>query len=73
MDIFDIINTKEVKIHDILAKIAGRDTEKITFHFTPDYKGIDIESNTFHGGLFVRTNGENLYPVHVKHPITSIA
>lgn len=73
MDIFDIINTKEVKIHDILTKIADRDTEKITFHFTPDYKGIDIESNTFHGGLFVRTNGENLYPVHVKHPITSIA
>ncbi|WP_334075015.1 GNAT family N-acetyltransferase [Paenibacillus sp. A14] len=73
MDIFDIINAKEVKIHDILTKIADRDTEKITFHFTPDYKGIDIESNTFHGGLFVRTNGENLYPVHVKHPITSIA
>jgi len=73
MEIFDIISTKEVKIQDILTKIAGRDTEKITFHFTPDYNGIDIESNISHGGLFVKTNGENLYPVHVKHPITSIA
>ncbi len=73
MDIFDIINIKEVKIQDILTKIAGSDTETITFHFTPDYSGIDIKSVISHGGLFVRTNGENFYPVHVKHPITSIA
>ncbi|MGG4554262.1 GNAT family N-acetyltransferase [Paenibacillus humicus] len=73
MDIFDIINIKEVKIQDILTKIAGRDTEKITFHFTPDYKDLDIKSDISHGGLFVKTTGENLYPVHVKHPVTSIA
>lgn len=73
MDIFDIINIKEAKIQDILTKIAGRDIEKITFHYTPDYKGIDIKSDISHSGLFVRTTGENLYPVQVKHPITSIA
>lgn len=73
MDVFDMINIGEVKIQDILTKIAGSDTETITFHFTPDYKGIDIKSDISHGGLFVRTNGENFYPVHVKHPITSIA
>ncbi|PQP90280.1 GNAT family N-acetyltransferase [Paenibacillus sp. AR247] len=73
MDIFDIINIGEVKIQDILTKIAGSGTETITFHFTPDYKDIDIKSDISHGGLFVRTNGENFYPVHVKHPITSIA
>ncbi|MDN4604966.1 GNAT family N-acetyltransferase [Paenibacillus sp. F6_3S_P_1C] len=73
MDLFDMISLKEINIQDILTKIAGKDTEKITFHFTPDYKGVDIKSNISYDGLFVRTNGENLYPVHVKHPITSIA
>lgn len=73
MDLFDIINIEEIKIEDILTTIAGRDTEKITFHFTPDYKGTDIKSDVSHSGLFVRTNGENIYPVNVKHPMTSIA
>ncbi|MED5017764.1 GNAT family N-acetyltransferase [Paenibacillus chibensis] len=73
MDIFDIISIQEVNIQDILPKLAGIDTENITFHFTPDYEGIDVKSTISHDGLFVRTKGENLYPVQVKHPITSIA
>lgn len=73
MDIFDIISIMEVNIQDILTKIAGSDTQKIIFHFTPDYNDIDIKSDILQSGLFVRTNGDNHYPVHVKHPITSIA
>lgn len=73
MDLFDMISLKEVNIQDVLTKIAGKDIEKITFHFTPDYNGINIKSTISEGGLFVRTNGENFYPAHVKHPITSIA
>ncbi|MEJ8546681.1 GNAT family N-acetyltransferase [Brevibacillus borstelensis] len=73
MDVFDLIHTKEINIQDILDKIAGSDTEKITFHFTPDDKGIDVKSSIYDGGLFVRENGGNIYPLHVKHPITSIA
>ena len=73
MDIFDIIFINEVKVSDILTKIAGGDIEKITFHYTPDYKDINIKSTISHSGLFVKTNDEDLYPVQVKHPITSIA
>ncbi|MHA7583404.1 hypothetical protein ACX12E_23940 [Paenibacillus vandeheii] len=43
MDLFDMISLKEVNIQDVLTKISGKDIEKITFHFTPDYKGIDIK------------------------------
>lgn len=71
--IFDIISITEVNIQNILAKIAHRDTEKITFHFTPDYKDANIKSCITHNGLFVKTNAEYVYPVQLKHPITSIA
>ncbi|MED2009017.1 GNAT family N-acetyltransferase [Brevibacillus borstelensis] len=73
LDLFDVISTKEVNIHDILTKIAGSDTEKVTFHFTPDYEGIEVKSEIYDGGLFVRANEGNIYPPYVKHPITSIA
>ena len=43
IDIFDIISKKEININDILSKITDRDTNKIVFHYTPDYKGIHTE------------------------------
>jgi hypothetical protein len=59
---------------DILHQIADEDTEKVTFHFTPDATDhIVLKSTITNDGLFVKTPDENIYPVHVKYPITSIA
>ncbi|TDL61410.1 GNAT family N-acetyltransferase [Paenibacillus amylolyticus] len=73
IELFDVVSLNEMNMKDILDKIADEDTEKITFHFTPDDQGLDLKSLITNEGLFVRTHGEHLYPVHVKHPITSIA
>jgi hypothetical protein len=76
MDVFDIISINvinEMNIHNILTTIADKDTEKITFHFTPDYEGIELKGEINNDGLFVRATGDNVYPVKVKHPVTSIA
>lgn len=75
IDIFDIISKKEVNIEEILKKIAYRDTKKIVFHYTPDYKGIDIKSNIFNANevLFVKTSSNNYFPLQIKHPLTSQA
>ncbi|WP_314585748.1 GNAT family N-acetyltransferase [Paenibacillus terrigena] len=73
MDIFDMVHTQEIHTQDILTKIAGRDTKKITFHYTPDDPDLVLNKASYPGGLFVRTNGDHHYPVHVKHPMTSTA
>ncbi|NOU98525.1 GNAT family N-acetyltransferase [Paenibacillus planticolens] len=75
IDIFDIISRKEFNIQDILKKIAGNEIERVVFHFTPDYPNINTESNSYQGSevLFVKINGENHFPPHFKHPITSQA
>lgn len=73
IDIFDIISKTEIKIDDVLSKITDRDTNKIVFHYTPDYKGIFTVRNIFNGSdvLFVRSNFDNQFPLHIKHPLTS--
>lgn len=74
IELFDVVSLNEMNMKDILDKIADEDTEKVTFHFTPDATDdIVLKSSITNEGLFVRTHGEHLYPVHVKHPITSIA
>ncbi|MGG4402259.1 GNAT family N-acetyltransferase [Paenibacillus amylolyticus] len=74
IELFDVVSLNEMNMNDILDEIADDDTEKITFHFTPDATDhIVLKSTITNEGLFVRTHDEHLYPVHVKHPITSIA
>ncbi|WP_342571838.1 GNAT family N-acetyltransferase [Paenibacillus sp. FSL R5-0749] len=74
IELFDVVSLNEINMKDILDKIADEDTETITFHFTPDAtEHLVLKSTATHEGLFVRTPGEHLYPVQVKHPITSIA
>lgn len=74
IDLFDVICLNEIHMTDILHQIADENTEKITFHFTPDAaKHLVLKSTITNDGLFVRTSGDHLYPVQVKHPITSIA
>ncbi|WP_419961944.1 GNAT family N-acetyltransferase [Psychrobacillus sp. BM2] len=75
IDIFDIISKQKIDIHNILQKISGDGSKKVVFHYTPDYKGLIFESNPLKraGTLFVKTGGNNSFPKHVKHPITSEA
>ncbi|WP_339304119.1 GNAT family N-acetyltransferase [Paenibacillus sp. FSL R5-0519] len=74
IELFDVVSLNEINMKDILNKIADEYTETITFHFTPDpTEHLVLKSTLTNDGLFVRTPGDHLYPVHVKHPITSIA
>ncbi|MCM3135729.1 GNAT family N-acetyltransferase [Paenibacillus polysaccharolyticus] len=74
INLFDVVSLNEINMKDILNTIADGDTEKVTFHFTPDEDNdMDLKSTVTNEGLFVKNHGDNLYPVHVKHPITSIA
>ncbi|WP_342042228.1 GNAT family N-acetyltransferase [Bacillus sp. OTU2372] len=75
IDIFDIIFKKEINIQDILSKITDRQINKIVFHYTPDYEGINTDSNLFNGKevLFVRASSNNRLPLQIKHPLTAQA
>jgi GNAT superfamily N-acetyltransferase len=75
VDIFDIIGKREINIEAILTKIVDKGLTKIVFQYTPDYKGLEFESYLLkrEGALFVRAKNEHLFPVQVKHPITSEA
>ncbi|MFD1887916.1 GNAT family N-acetyltransferase [Paenibacillus wenxiniae] len=73
IELFDIISTNEINIKDISDQITDEYTKQITFHFTPDGQGLELNSTMTNEGLFVKTVGDTLYPAHVKHPITSIA
>jgi len=73
LHLYDYLSRNEMGIEPVLRKVAGSETEKIVFHFTPDDEGLQTESASLDTGLFVKVNGENRYPAHVKHPMTSIA
>ena len=75
IDIYDIVSRKEVNLESILSKISNGVTKKVVFHYTPDYPGIELQSEVFHGDdvLFVRTSGSIEFPANVKHPITAKA
>lgn len=73
MELFDVISRSEVNLTDLLVKLAGQDTDRITFHFTPDLPEVSLTEAPWNEGLFVRTEGIGLYPAGVKHPATSTA
>lgn len=75
LDIFDIVSKKEVNINKILSMISNQNTNQIVFHFTPDYRGMNIQGEIYKGNdvLFVKTSGNNQFPAEVKHPLTSQA
>ncbi|MFA9458129.1 GNAT family N-acetyltransferase [Halalkalibacter sp. AB-rgal2] len=75
LDIFDIVSKKEVNMNKVLSTISNQNTKKIVFHYTPDYQEINMKREIFNGDdvLFVKTNGDEEFPSHIKHPITSQA
>ncbi|WP_409275288.1 GNAT family N-acetyltransferase [Neobacillus sp. SCS-31] len=75
LQLFDLIGISLVDLHSIVAKIAGKNTERIVFHFTPEDVGLPVESDTFQGSetLFVRTAEGVFLPEKFKHPLTAQA
>ncbi|WP_421616982.1 GNAT family N-acetyltransferase [Brevibacillus sp. TJ4] len=73
LELFDLVSKREVRIRDVLAKMAGPDTGQVVFHFTPDDPAIAVEDAPFSSGLFVIAEGGSRYPAALKHPLTSIA
>ncbi|WP_246145535.1 GNAT family N-acetyltransferase [Bacillus rubiinfantis] len=75
INIIDIISKQPVNIHHVLNDIANGEHDRIIFHYTPDYQGINLYTYPAKDGgtLFVKTNGDHCFPAQVKHPITSEA
>ncbi|MFC4323031.1 GNAT family N-acetyltransferase [Litchfieldia salsa] len=75
VDIFDIISQKEVIIENVLSEITSATTKKIVFHYTPNYKGMNVHNEVLNSDdvLFIKAKGNNHFPLRVKHPITSQA
>lgn len=72
--LYDLISVREINIESIVQKIAGPETEKIIFHFTPE-SGSTLQMDIFKSSntLFVRSGREVVLPEYFKHPITSQA
>lgn len=73
LHMYDLVSQKEVDLQAIIEKLAGVDTTKVVFYFTPEDERIETERTAWDNGLFVRVNGDQLYPVQINHPLTSIA
>lgn len=73
--IHEEIMTYRCQSQYILTKITDHSTNKIVFHYTPDYENIQTESNVFNGSevLFVKSASNEEFPLHIKHPIMSQA
>jgi len=75
VQLFDVVSRAPVNIERILAAIADGATNKIVFHYTPDYEELKYSLSPFKrdGALFVKTNGGLPFPRQAKHPVTSEA
>lgn len=73
IDLYDIIGRKRFSIQNVISAILEPSDEKVMFHFTPDFKELQAKSIGYDGNLFVKERKVSSYPLHVKHPITSIA
>lgn len=73
LHMYDLVSKKEVDLKAIVEKLVGVDTTKVVFYFTPEDEGIVTDRTAWDNGLFVRVNGDQLYPVKENHPLTSIA
>ncbi|MEH7885606.1 GNAT family N-acetyltransferase [Bacillus sp. JJ1609] len=73
--LIDVVSRAPVNTERILAAIADGVTNKIVFHYTPDYEEQEYSLSPFKrdGALFVKTNGGLSFPPHAKHPVTSEA
>ncbi|KGR77375.1 GNAT family N-acetyltransferase [Ureibacillus manganicus] len=75
VNIYDIISRGVVNLETILSKITDNETNRIVFHYNPDYPGIKTHSEMYRSNdvLFVRASDSQSFPSNIKHPITAIA
>ncbi|MBP0726439.1 GNAT family N-acetyltransferase [Bacillus sp. RG28] len=75
LHIFDIVSKEKFDIVNVLQAIANEQTQKIVFHYMPDYKGLNYEIVEFHDDtvFFVRYTSDMTLPTFSKHPVTSQA
>ncbi|MBM7693874.1 GNAT superfamily N-acetyltransferase [Peribacillus deserti] len=75
LHVFDIISVEELDIKKIIYSLTLPASNRIVFHFTPDYAGIRFKKELLEDTnvLFVRSNNQSVWPKDVKHPITSQA
>ncbi|WP_197277482.1 GNAT family N-acetyltransferase [Bacillus sp. FJAT-27245] len=75
LQLFDLISSNHLDLSSILEKIAGEETEKVVFHFTPEDASLAFETNTYSGSeaMFFRTACGISLPSKFKHPITAQA
>lgn len=71
VQLYDVISTAPVDIKNIYFG----DTDKIQFHFTPDYSDLQYQRVLFkrEGALFVKKRPGFEFPRFIKHPFTSEA
>ncbi|WP_181884379.1 GNAT family N-acetyltransferase [Neobacillus piezotolerans] len=74
LHLYDLIGGSLPDITSILARIAGEETRRIIFHFTPE-AGLPFDLSTHAGSeiMFVRAAEGLVLPEKIKHPITSQA
>jgi len=71
LHLYDVIASHAVPIEDLISKIANSETTEVIFHFTPGNLSALSRRRLpkDDGVLFVRTTGENVYPINMSHPI----
>ncbi|MFT9597020.1 GNAT family N-acetyltransferase [Mesobacillus sp.] len=71
VQLYDVISNAPVNIEDIYFA----DTDKIQFHFTPDYSDLQYQRVPFKrdGAFFMKKRPGLEYPRFIKHPFTSEA
>jgi hypothetical protein len=64
-----------VILKNVLSQLGTPTTEKVVFHYTPDYNDLEIESKIYRGSeqLFVKLQASIQMPGKFKHPLTSQA
>ena len=73
IDLYDVIGRTHYSIHNVLAAITEAPDERVIFHFTPDDQDLRLKPTGCDSLLFVKELSGASYPLHVKHPVTSIA
>jgi predicted GNAT family N-acyltransferase len=75
LHLFHCLSTKQVKVKDILSKIANENITKVIFHYHPDHTELKIEKQPYPSSnvLFVKNMTNVSLPEEFKHPITSQA
>ncbi|MFE8699988.1 GNAT family N-acetyltransferase [Cytobacillus sp. FJAT-54145] len=76
LHIYDIIAKEDVSIRRVLEKIGTHEVQKVIFHFTVVEDDLPIEKEVYKGNnevLFVKLGDHTELPRYFKHPLTSQA